>query len=212
MAKPSRRTRSLPNLSAADAVDEELLLRYRDGRNVDAFNELTRRYRTPIYNYMVRYLHNTDLAEEAVQTTLLRVHQKCHLYASGRPIRPWLYRIASHVAIDILRREGRHQSTSLDERHTMDESAVTLIDLLQSEAHDPSEQVESHEQRQWIHKAVSHLPEPQRDVVRLIYFRGLKYREAAKVLSIPMGTVYSRLHRALKQLLSAWRQKYRDFH
>jgi RNA polymerase sigma-70 factor (ECF subfamily) len=61
------------------------------------------------------------------------------------------------------------------------------------------------ERIQWVRQAVAALPEQLESAVRLVYFRGLKYREAADELCVPVGTVKSRLHSAIKRLGEAWR-------
>ena len=57
---------------------------------------------------------------------------------------------------------------------------------------------------QWLHDAVDELPEPLQNVIRLVYFQELKYREAAEALNIPVGTVKSRMHAAVAKLNEAW--------
>ena len=69
-------------------ADEELLGRYRDVRDQEAFAALVHRYEVPLYHYLLRYLHSAALAEEALQATFLRVHQKCRLFAQGSAVRP----------------------------------------------------------------------------------------------------------------------------
>ena len=64
----------------------------------------------------------------------------------------------------------------------------------------PVEESENHEQAGEIRRAVDDLPEQMRQVVLLVYFQGLKYREAAHALGIPVGTVKSRLHGAVQKL------------
>ena len=120
------------------ASDEELFARYRNRGDWDAFETLVHRYERPIYSYLVRYLHNAQLAEEVFQATFLRLHKKSHLYSEGRPLRPWLYRIATSCAIDTLRREGRHHAVSLDESQTDSAGeAASLISLLESRGPGP---------------------------------------------------------------------------
>jgi RNA polymerase sigma-70 factor (ECF subfamily) len=80
----------------------------------------------------------------------------------------------------------------------------TLVDVLASRESDPSDEIEQGERGEWIRDAVAALPEQLRSAVRLVYFRGLKYREAADELSVPVGTVKSRLHAAVKRLGEAW--------
>jgi RNA polymerase sigma-70 factor (ECF subfamily) len=81
-----------------------------------------------------------------------------------------------------------------------DEDGGTLMNLLDSRDLDPSEQFTLEEDSQAVRAGCDQLPESLRRVVILVYFQGLKYREAADVLSIPVGTVKSRLHTAVARL------------
>src|SRR6516165_10431689 len=103
-------------------TDEELLSRYRDkGRPAD-FKELIHRYQNELYRYLARYTGDSTLAEDVFQNTFLQVHLKRGLYEDGRPVRPWLYAIATHQAVDALRKVGRHPTVSLDQRASPGES------------------------------------------------------------------------------------------
>ena len=91
---------------------------------------------------------------------------------------------------------------SLDRRAQRDfegESGA-LIESLGGDGTEPGEEVEAAEQHDQVRQAVEALPEQTRQVVMLVYFQGLKYREAADILGIPVGTVKSRLHAAIEKL------------
>jgi RNA polymerase sigma-70 factor (ECF subfamily) len=81
-----------------------------------------------------------------------------------------------------------------------------LLDLLVSSEASPTAQLTADERRDWIGRAVEALPQPLKDVVHLVYFQDLKYREAADALNIPVGTVKSRMHAAVAKLNAAWNQ------
>ena len=86
-----------------------------------------------------------------------------------------------------------------------DDDVVKLLDLMASNEPGPSEQIGLEEDRDWVRRAVLDLPEHLRCVVTLVYYQGLKYREAAEALSIPVGTVKSRMHTALLKLNEVFR-------
>ena len=86
-----------------------------------------------------------------------------------------------------------------------DDDLGTLMDLLSNDDPDPMEVVELEESQNWVRDQISSLPDHLRTVIGLVYFQGMKYREAADVLSIPVGTVKSRLHTAVLRLNEAWR-------
>ena len=75
---------------------------------------------------------------------------------------------------------------------------------MESDELSPHEQLDRGERIQWVRKAVAALPDQLQTVVSLVYFRGLKYRQAADELSVPVGTVKSRLHTAIKRLGEAY--------
>jgi RNA polymerase sigma-70 factor (ECF subfamily) len=189
----------------AECSDEELLALFRKGRR-DAFGVLVRRYEGELYGYLRRYLGDGELAEDVFQNTFVQVFTKLDQYETGRPVRPWLYTIATHQAIDALRRQNRHQAVSLDQER--DELAGAefpqLLGLLESRGPSPLDQLQGDERRQLVRASVERLPDFLRQVVVLAYFQGLKYKDIADILDIPVGTVKSRLHAALVRLQEAW--------
>jgi RNA polymerase sigma-70 factor, ECF subfamily len=186
----------------ARPTDEELMSRYRDqGRSVD-FDELVHRYEQELYRYLARYLGDPSLAQDVFQNTFLQVHLKRGLYEDGRPVRPWLYAIATHQAVDALRKAGRHPTVSLDQRGTSgnESDAGSLVDLLVSDQAGPLADLQGEERREWVRQSVAKLPATLRETLVLAYHQDLKYREIAEILEIPVGTVKSRLHAALTRL------------
>jgi RNA polymerase sigma-70 factor (ECF subfamily) len=187
--------------------DEELLLGYRQSSEPSLFQELVRRYERELYSYLRRYLGDAEMAEDAFQAAFLQVHLKCDQYEPGRAFRPWLYTIATNQAIDAQRRSRRHRMVSLDRSSPKDgEDVGKLLDLLTSKEPTAPAQLNAAERAAWLHAAVEQLPEGLRDVVHLVYFQELKYREAAEALNIPVGTVKSRMHAAVAKLNEIWNQ------
>jgi len=197
-------------------ADEDLFALYRHSGDRRAFEELIRRYERELYNYLRQYLGDPQMAEDAFQSTFLQVHLKCNQFEEGRKFRPWLYAVATNQAIDSLRRSRRHRAVSLDraiEETNPDEVAANLANLLlNSQEQLPAEQLESAEQRDLVRRAIDELPEPLRKVLLLVYFQGLKYREAAEALSLPVGTVKSRLHAAVRRLERSLREHHLPAH
>ncbi len=186
-------------------TDEKLLLSYRFDHNTGAFEELVHRYERELYGYLRHYLGNAEMAEDVFQQTFLQVHLRCDQFEPGRKVRPWLYTVAVNQAIDCQRRTRRHRLASLDRiAGTNDDGeAGALIGLLRGAGTGPAAEAESAEQSETLHQAVDALPAICREVVTLVYFQGLKYREAAEILGVPVGTVKSRLHTAVEKLTAA---------
>lgn len=184
--------------------DDELLLRFRGGET-EAFGELVRRFQRELYAYLRRYLGQEALAEDVFQNTFLQVYQKVQQFEDGRKVRPWLYAIATHQAIDALRRQNRRLTVSLDQMTASAEGDVgTWGQTLPALDQEPFAALELTEQRQRVRESVEALPEHLKLTVILAYYQGLKYREIADILEIPVGTVKSRLHAALAKLHELW--------
>ncbi len=194
------KTSELPE-SLSDWTDEQLMLVYRETGDQALFSTLVHRYERELYNYLRRYLGNAELAEDVFQATFMQVHLKCDQFDETRSLRPWLYMIATNKAIDAQRRQKRHQAVSLQSsgRRESDDTG-RLIDMLISEEPEPSRRMDRAEEDAWLQQNTEELPEHLRLVVDLVYYQGMKYREAADVLSIPVGTVKSRLHAAISKL------------
>lgn len=191
------------SLTTSDWTDEQLVMRYRETGDQALFAELVRRYERELYSYLRRYLSDAELAEDVFQATFLQLHLKCDQFDDSRTLRPWLYMIATNKAIDAQRRQKRHKAISLQAGNREADETGRLIDMLVSEEPEPSSRMDRAEDDAWIQHSTEELPEHLRLVVDLVYYQGLKYREAAEVLSIPVGTVKSRLHAAITKLTEA---------
>ncbi|HZZ28184.1 MAG TPA: sigma-70 family RNA polymerase sigma factor [Pirellulales bacterium] len=195
----------------ARKTDEELLMEHRLRGGRRAFELLVQRYERELYSYLRRYLSDATMAEDVFQATFLQLYLKADQFEEGRKVRPWLYTIATNQAIDAQRRNRRHKMVSLDRRghhHDTQDDVGSLLDLLTSKEPLAVDNLETDERRQWVQQAIAELPEALREAVLLVYYQGMKYREAAEVLDIPVGTVKSRMHAAILKLNEAWTNKH----
>src|SRR4051794_25633855 len=163
-------------------TDEVLLSRYRDEGRTPDFDALVHRYERELYRYLARYTGDASLAEDVFQNTFLQVHLKRGLYEDGRPVRPWLYSIATHQAVDALRKAGRHPTVSLDQRPASaggESDAGGLIDLLVGAEVGPLARLQGEERKAWVRSSVDRLPDTLKQTLLLAYHQDLKYREIA---------------------------------
>lgn len=187
-------------------TDEELLLEYRQTGDRELYAQLVYRYERELFNYLRRYLGNVEMAEDAFQGAFLQVHLKCEQFQEGRRFRPWLYTIATNQAIDARRRNKRHRMVSLDTPREQDHEDVgRLVNLLESDDQGPMDSAVRAEREKIVRQTLNSLPENMHAVIQLVYYQGMKYREAAEVLDIPVGTVKSRLHAAVAKLTDVWK-------
>ena len=186
-------------------TDEALLGRLRAGDR-SVFGTLVRRYERELYGYLRRYVGDDDLADDVFQNTFVAVFRKIGQYEPGRAARPWLYAIATNQAIDAMRKRARQGDRAADARTAPDEEGEQrpLFELAAAPGPDPGEAADRAEQAERVRAAVAKLPELLRQVVVLAYFQGLKYKDIADVLGIPVGTVKSRLHAATTKLTEDW--------
>jgi len=190
----------------APVTDEQLLLEYRETGDRELYAQLVYRYERELFSYLRRYLGNAEMAEDVFQTAFLQVHLKCEQFDANRRFRPWLYTIATNAAIDARRRNKRHTKISLDTPREQDHEDVgRLVNLLESGELGPSDSVVRQEANRLVRRTLDQLPESMHAVIQLVYYRGMKYREAAEVLDIPVGTVKSRLHSAVAKLTEVWK-------
>ncbi|MGQ9606687.1 MAG: RNA polymerase sigma factor [Thermogutta sp.] len=200
---------SLPDVPGlpprAEWSDEDLIREYQEKGETKAFEELVRRYERELFGYLCQYLGDLQMAEDAFQSTFMQVHLKCSQFDPERRFRPWLYAVATNQAIDAQRRNRRHRNISLDRQFAAEsdgDRSGSLAEIVAGENPDPDDEMQAAERREGMRRAVDALPENLRQVLMLVYYQGLKYREAADILDIPVGTVKSRLHTAVRKLES----------
>ncbi len=192
---------SLPNPSSMS--DEELMEAFCHTQEETYLEQLVLRYEYELYHYLKHFLGDAQLAEDAFQTTFLQIYLKNSQFEIGRKFRPWLYIVATNQAIDIQRRNKRHNHASLEKNLQLpgeELEGISLLEILPGTNPTPSEELERAERAEKIRKLIERLPETLRQVVLLVYYEGIKYREVAEILNIPVGTVKSRLHTAIKKL------------
>lgn len=185
-------------------TDEALMERVRDANDVAAFERLVERVRGELLRYLRHYLHRLDVADDVLQIVLLRLYRRRDQFQTGRRLRPWLYSIATHSAIDWLRGESRmlevnayetgfssNDDLEADENRLLDRVAVDRFRAAASG---------TDELRSQLRHSIRALPERLRSVVVLVSLLGMKQRDAAETLDIPVGTIKSRLHEAVRVL------------
>lgn len=142
---------------------------------------------TTVYSLVMQVLHDPTLAQEVTQDTFMKVWQHPQAWDAAKgQFSSWLLTTARYTAIDRLRREARR--TGKD---------VELEDNVAAAA---EEETLSPGEAQLLHTLLGELPQEQRQVVELAYFKGLKHSELAAQLDLPLGTVKTRLRLGLQKL------------
>jgi len=145
---------------------------------------------TRLWRYGMVLSRNRDIAEDLVQSTCVRALEKSAQFTAGTRIDRWLFTILHSIWINDLRAQVVRQGQGFVE-------SDTLL-AVEGDSHD-----ENRVQYQQIMQQVCHLPEAQRNTVFLVYVEGFTYQEAAQTLSVPIGTIMSRLAAARATLAKA---------
>ena len=191
--------------SQSQVSDEQLLLRYTQGETA-AFEELVRRYRLSLFYFLARFVRDRVLAEDIFQETFLQIHLSAGGFDVHRRLRPWLFTIAANKARDALRSRSRRSMAELDAEVGGDQGERRrYVDLMAGNSDQPSETLENKEQAADVKSIVGRMPESLREVLLLAYFEEFAYKEIAEILDVPLGTVKSRLHVAVKDFARRWK-------
>lgn len=196
-----------PADGAAIASDERLLADYLAG-DQRSFALLVERHSSELYQFVGRFVRNLAAVEDVVQETFVQVCQSAAGFDPARRFRPWLFTIAANKARDHLRGRGRKKEVPLSTASTSGESEeVSYLDFLSDESPPPSDLLEVNERREIVRAVVARLPENLREVLILGYYHRFPYREIAEILSVPLGTVKSRLHAAVSCFAEAYNEE-----
>lgn len=191
--------------SVEAASDHELLASIRDGDEV-AFQEIVRRYRNPITNFVYRMIDDYDRSVELAQETFIRIFTSASRYQANYSFSTYIYRIASNLAISELRRRKRRRFVSLFSPFVNDDGEMVEIDPPDLAPLVDERMIED-ERRRAVSRAITSLPEKYRSALVLRDVEGMSYDQIAEVLSLSEGTVKSRINRArnlLREKLSAY--------
>lgn len=161
--------------------------------DMGAYRELVRHYQARVFR-VIRSFHRTpEDAMEVVQDTFLKLFVARDTWEHRTSFCAWLYRIAINASIDRYRRSDKGMTTSLED---MLEGQVEASAVCRR-PEDPLEQLSATERRRILENAIGRLPARQREVISLRYFGEMQLEEIAEVLSCPLGTVKSNLHKAV---------------
>jgi len=171
-------------------VDEDvrLMLAFRDGDRA-AFDELFRRWAAPLLRYLQRMLRDAASAEELVQEAFLRVHRSRASYSADARFSTWLYRIATNLALNELRRPRSrpaiHESTEAEHATPLRDAGLG-----------PDEAAHLRRLAHSVDRRLEGLPDKQRAALCLSVIEGQSYAEIAATLDTTVQAVKALVHRA----------------
>jgi RNA polymerase sigma-70 factor (ECF subfamily) len=191
-------------------TDAELFALYAAGEET-AFREIVSRYKNSLYAFLRHFLNQQDLIEDVFQETFLQLFTSRDSFDTERPLRPWLFTIAANKAKDALRKQQRTAAATIGTLADSQEMSFDdVLDTLTSDDTMPYEELEDGEIASQVRQVIADMPENLREILILAYFNKFSYKQMAQILSIPIGTVKSRLHTAVGRFTKDWKTAFRS--
>lgn len=155
------------------------------------FGELVDVFQHRLVRYAFRRMGSIEDAEDAIQHVFVKAFQNRHKLKSVRQVGPYLYRMAANACIDLIRKRGRRNETTLN---SLDESPVSIV------LHDNRESIQAVEESRRIESLLCKLPQRQAEAVRLRVFDELSFQEIAEVFGCSEATAKSRFRYGLEKV------------
>lgn len=155
-----------------------------------------------IFGYLLRMVRSPGVAEDLLQDTWLRVIERRGQLASADRFVPWVFRIARNLALNHLRR-GRRKTRLWNVSDLGGEGGPSIEDLAARNNDgmpNPRDHAIARERAGLIQEVITELDDQTREMIQLRYFEHLKLAEIAEVLDVPLGTVCTKVHRALRRI------------
>ncbi|MBD1382467.1 RNA polymerase sigma factor SigW [Metabacillus arenae] len=163
----------------------------------NAFAEIVDLYKDKIYQLCYRMLGNSHEAEDIAQEAFIRAYVNINSYDINRKFSTWLYRIATNLTIDRIRKKKPDYYLDAEVAGT---EGLTMYSQVAADVALPEDEVVSMELQETIQKEILKLPDKYRSVIVLKYIDELSLIEISEILNIPVGTVKTRIHRGREAL------------
>ena len=172
--------------------DERLIALYFDGNN-ESFDVLIDRHKDRVYSYILHYVKNPELADDIFQETFVKaiVTIKQNRYVENGRFSAWITRIAHNLIFDYFRKEKSEnlQSTDAGDINILNRKELSEATV---EDHIILSQIETD-----IHRLIMALPENQREVLQLRYFKDMSFKEIAMLTNVSINTALGRMRYAI---------------
>ncbi|MEC5425821.1 RNA polymerase sigma factor SigW [Virgibacillus sp. C22-A2] len=179
-----------------DQLIKEKIMQVKKGDQT-AFEDVVSFFQNRIYQHCYRMLGNAHEAEDIAQEAFIRAYVNIHSFDDRRKFSTWLYRIATNLTIDRIRKRKPDYYLDAEVKGT---EGLDMYSQLADDSRLPGEEVESLELQRYIHKEISGLPPKYRSIIILRYLEEFSLQEISDILDIPLGTVKTRIHRGREAL------------
>ncbi len=181
-----------------ELADEIIIKKINQG-DENLFEVLVDRYSEKLLHYVYRMIRSMDDAEDVLQDALIRIYTNLDKFDTSRSFKSWAYKITTNICIDYTRKKKK--VVSLDKNYTSNEnSSSTLLETIADTEKDPEKKILDEELLEELQKAVNDLPKKHKEAFILFHFDEFSYKDISETLSIPIGTVKSRLFTAYQHV------------
>ncbi|MCP3742619.1 RNA polymerase sigma factor SigW [Rossellomorea sp. BNER] len=162
-----------------------------------AFAEIVEIYKDKVFQICFRMLGNRHEAEDISQEAFIRAYVNIETFNQNRKFSTWLYRIATNLCIDRIRKKKPDYYLDAEVSGT---EGLTMYSQVAADVQLPEDKVEEMELQESIQFEISKLPDKYRSVIVLKYIEELSLQEISEILDLPLGTVKTRIHRGREAL------------
>lgn len=177
-------------------MDSLLIAKAQNG-DMSAFEEIISLHEQSVYRIALRYTQNESDALDISQETFIKVYRALSSFKGDSALSTWIYRIASNVCIDHMRKNNKISEVPL---YKTDADGNTYDIEVSSTIGNPDEYVESMETISEINDALNKLSDEHKEIIIFRDIEGFSYTEISNILELEEGTVKSRISRARKKL------------
>lgn len=173
-------------------TDEQLVKAYVGGNN-EAFDALLLRHQTKVYSYILHIVKNKDIADDIFQDAFVKIIMtlKQGRYTETGKFGAWLTRIAHNLIIDYCRQEKSENCVSTDDENT---SLLNRRDLSEGTVED---ELVAYQISSDVRRIVEALPDPQREVLTMRFYRDMSFKEIADATGVSINTALGRMRYAI---------------
>lgn len=183
------------------ASDEQLVAGYANGNN-EAFDILLERYKNQLFSYILHIVRNKDVADDIFQETFVKAIMTIRQgrYSESGKFSAWIMRIAHNITIDHFRQEKSDNVASTDDT---DMNLLNRLDLAEGNIED---MLVERQMRDDLRQIIRELPDTQREVVVMRFYRNMSFKQIAKATGVSINTALGRMRYALINLRKMTRE------
>lgn len=194
--------------ASESSLEDDKLVKKAIGGDESAYKQLVDKYERALYFHILKMIKDKEQVEDLVQETFVKAFDNLNTYSTNYAFSTWLYRIATNHTIDYLRKK-KLKTLSIDEPMKTKDGEMEM--QLEDESAGTDRDIIRKQRQKIVQKAIDNLPEKYRKVIEMRHMEEKSYKEIARVLDLPLGTVKAHIFRARELLYKSLKDKRQKF-